>query len=181
LFTGLRLLAPNDENLGTSLVCPLKALRIGLFDCAGADMHRTVPQKYVAPSLHSVTRVQKKGRCAFSAPNGRARSLHCSAGAWSSDSGEDSGKEYDSWRKKVFGMKPKEPGSTKNPSKSDPIDTEWQVLYWHPMSSMIVSSEQGFIQIVSSTENHYPPLFGVDGAFLNCPSIRALHFWCRRL
>jgi hypothetical protein len=47
---------------------------------------------------------------------------------WSNESGEGSGKEYDSWRKKVFGMKPKEPGSTKAPSKRDPIDTEWQEL-----------------------------------------------------
>lgn len=91
-------------------------------------MHRAVAQKYVAPSLYSVTRCQKKGKSAFSVPKGRAKSLQCSAGVWSNDSGEESGKEYDSWRKKVFGMKPKEPGSTKNPSKSDPIDAEWQEL-----------------------------------------------------
>jgi hypothetical protein len=89
-------------------------------------------QKRLARSLPgtSAHALPRKARCAFPTRQMRrqAPALQCAA-VWSpNDSGEESGKEYDSWRKKVFGMKPKEPGSTVNPCKPDAIDTEWQEL-----------------------------------------------------
>ena len=56
----------------------------------------------------------------------QTRKIRCNSTVWPGESSGESGEES-SWRRKVFGMKPKEPGSTKAPGNGDALDAEWQV------------------------------------------------------